>query len=294
MISLAPLDLLGDDIITFPQCVVRDEQAVHDPTGVVLPLNAAGARIIELCDGSRTWDEVIAAFRDPRSVDAATASSDVYDFVTAAERRGLVRVRRRWRARLRPGAILVAFTDLVRLEPRRLERRSYRATPRGLTSATIWACRLPIALALWFAPFMFVGIIMQDRSPVVALLAALAPLAGVLVIALTIAAHEAGHVWAMTADSRTRTTVEADTLTVRLRQLDGGDPPDALAALLGPLLGLAVGMTVTGSLVLSRVLPTTFAMLPLAIGVTHLVSLSPWSHDGRVLFARWRKLRATP
>ncbi len=294
MITVAPLDLLGDDIVTFPHCVVRNGQAVHNPTGVVLPLNVAGARIIELCNGSRTWNEAINDFRASISVDAVTASSDVYDFVTAAERRGLVRVRRNWRSRAHPATLLILLTDLVRLQPRRLERRSYPPTPRGLTVATLWACRLPVALALWFGPFMFVGILTQDRSPVVALLAALAPLAGVLVIAMTIAAHEAGHLWAMAAGIRARTTVEADTLTVRLRQLDGCPVPDALVALLGPLLGLAVGASISESLVLGTVLPNTFAMLPLAVGVAHLASLTPWAHDGRVLFARWRKLRATP
>jgi pyrroloquinoline quinone biosynthesis protein D len=59
---------------------------VH-PSGVV-QLNASAAEILELCDGTRTRDEIIAHIL-PRHTDPALAG-DVREFLDAARRRGWI------------------------------------------------------------------------------------------------------------------------------------------------------------------------------------------------------------
>src|SRR5262245_63502809 len=64
----------------------RGDRAVLVQPGGTVALNDSAAAIIELCDGTRTMDEVIAAFlTQPRAADLET---DVRDFINAALQRG--------------------------------------------------------------------------------------------------------------------------------------------------------------------------------------------------------------
>lgn len=65
----------------------RDRRVLVHPAGVV-QLNESAAEILELCDGTRTCEEIIAHIL-PRHSDPALAG-DVREFLDAARRRGWI------------------------------------------------------------------------------------------------------------------------------------------------------------------------------------------------------------
>ncbi len=65
----------------------RELSVLVHPSGTV-QLNASAAEILELCDGTRTREEIIAHIL-PRHSDPALAG-DVHEFLDAARRRGWI------------------------------------------------------------------------------------------------------------------------------------------------------------------------------------------------------------
>jgi hypothetical protein len=58
-------------------------------------LNAVGARVLELCDGSTTIDGIVGAIVAEFEVDADTARSDVLEFISELDARGVVAFKER-------------------------------------------------------------------------------------------------------------------------------------------------------------------------------------------------------
>ena len=68
---------------------VTKEAALLYPEGVLL-LNGTAAAVVELCDGNRTLDEIVAALAGRYAGDADTLRSDVADYLRDLRSRGLV------------------------------------------------------------------------------------------------------------------------------------------------------------------------------------------------------------
>src|SRR5262249_22575674 len=121
----------------------------------------------------------------------------------AAERRGLIRIRRNRWGRVSPRALFHRVLDLLALRLSRTEQRRYRASAYGCVAATVHATRLPLGLALTCAPVL--GYVLS-RQPAArfrgVVLAALVPLAVVVLVQATIWLHEVGHLIALGRDTR--------------------------------------------------------------------------------------------
>lgn len=294
VIDMAALDIEDDDVITFAHCKVSQDEVRDAITGEVLALNTLGVELVRLCDGERSWravlDQVCAAHTLPRE----QASTDVFAFVTAAERRSLVRIKRSWRARLRPASVRTRIYDLVVLSPRRLERRRYRATYANLALATVRALRLPLCLGVASAPFVATGLVMQSVEPLRVVLATVMPVLLTVFIGLSILAHELGHLLVMLPSDRDRASVVCDNLAVAVDHPSAAGSQtttvggDRVVALVGPAFGMLVGLVPAAALFVLQVPPAGVAGIPALVGLAHLASLAPWAHDGRVLWARPR------
>jgi pyrroloquinoline quinone biosynthesis protein D len=66
---------------------VREEHVLLIPEGVVR-LNPTAAEVLELCDGERSFDEIVAALS--ARYDGADLSDDVRELIDAMTQKGLV------------------------------------------------------------------------------------------------------------------------------------------------------------------------------------------------------------
>lgn len=283
--SATTLELDAKDVVTFPFCSscagsVRDELRQEE-----LEVNSVAAFVIGRCDGKRAWGSVVDEVATTYGIPRDKASTDLYEFIEAADARAMLRVKRRMVPRLRLTAIGARLFDLAALRVARLERRRYRPTARGCLSAALYACRLPLILAAVVVPLVLLTLARAAVPVDAAVIGALVPLASVLFVALTILTHEMGHLLALPRTARTRSDVCARNLQVVVR------PPESLGhfdtrfmAASGPVAGLLTGLLAAALLWYADPGLPGLPLLPIVVGAAHLTSLAPWASDGRALF----------
>ncbi len=70
---------------------VGDESLVHDPTnGKVHVLNMTAAKILQLCNGSRSADDIVKSISEEMGADPAIVSQDVDSMIAQFKDIGLV------------------------------------------------------------------------------------------------------------------------------------------------------------------------------------------------------------
>jgi hypothetical protein len=284
--SLTTLELDAKDVVTFPFCSsskgsVRDELRQEE-----LDVNSVAAFVVGRCDGKRPWENVVDDVARAYGIPREQASTDLYEFIEAADARHLLRVKRRMGPRLKLPAIGTRLFDLAALRVARLERRRYRPTARGCLTAALYACRLPLVLAGAVVPLLLLTLTQEGVPVAAAVTGALVPLGAVLFVALTILTHEMGHLMALPTPARACSDVCARNLQVVVR------PPEQLGrfdtrlmAACGPVAGLLTGLLAAALLWYAGPDLPGLPYLPIVIGVAHLASLAPWASDGRALFS---------
>ncbi len=280
---LPPLDIATRDTVLFPHCTVENDGVRDLLNGRFIKVNHVGRQVVELCDGTRTFGEVVETLADRFDVPPERVRADLLAFLDQMERQGHLWVRRDVWSRLSPRTLLYRAVQLLALNVARTERRRYPATALGCAAATYRATRLPVAVALVNAPPLAYVTAIQPRIDLAtAALVAVVPLLFVLFVQITIWLHELGHLYTLPVAVRERAYFTARSLFVTLTFDPAAVANPRWLAAAGPLWGVA-GCALAATGLAATGLPTAFLLAPLLVGLAHLAALVPWAQDGRLL-----------
>lgn len=113
------------------------------------------------------------------------------------------------------------------------------------------------------------------------LFAILSPMAATLLAIVSVIAHEYGHLLAL---RRIPATVISRGLSLSVAHPALPTPIGRWVALAGPLLALVAAIA-TAAILFVTGTDRFFIAMGLLVGASHLYSLAPWHHDGRMLWA---------
>lgn len=117
------------------------------------------------------------------------------------------------------------------------------------------------------------------------LFAILSPMAATVLVLVSVIAHEYGHLIAL---RRVPATVVARGLSLSVAHPELPTGMGRRVALAGPLLALAAALVTAGVLFVAGT-NHFFIAMGLLVGASHLYSLVPWHHDGKMLWAPIRR-----
>jgi hypothetical protein len=198
---------------------------------------------------------------------------------------------------LHPMAALVAMQTALALEWKRSPGRRYAVTPAGLFLAGVRAMRWAIVAGCVLVPLLLAytfGI--TGKTPGVGLAGYGEDLAKpVLITAVLLAAslvHELAHLLVLKIGGVKVHYISARTSVIAIRHAQVGPALNGLVALAGPAVACGLCLAAAAALYASHVDPGigVNGIDPLVvIGILNLLTLNPWSADGRAL---WHALAA--
>ena len=305
------------DFVVSPAASVRLGSGVHlkgrvitdESTSVIHELNSTGAQALQFMIDGHTFGEACSALARAGGVSESVVEDDLttmlihldsYDLLAIRNPRAGARLGQAW-STLRHGLINPIWSCLALLAwisrpPRRGVGRRFEPNIWGIcrgallsqrriltTAATLAIVFMGLVLVLGLLPDLTIG----DEMAFGLKLALAA--AGFF---LLVVAHEYGHLAALRLLREKANYVVARPLTVSLvhGELTGGK--DIFVGLAGPILALAVGIATAALLHVAGGEPFGFltvsvATFIVALAALHLLSLGPWSSDGKPL---WRKI----
>lgn len=250
------------------------------------PANDAAAVVLDaVADGGCLVGELVHRLAREFGIDTQVATTDVLALLVVLDDDALLDVSRPSRLRWRPDEVVAAVVGLVLGGGDFLARRD-RATVGAVLRTTTRVLLLPLVVLV----VGFVALVVALAQAGAHASSELLPeatgfvLAAVLTLWATTAAHEIGHL-AVLSRAGVRSVLVLRGWRMALLHPRGSVASPRVVAVAGPLAGLAVGLA-SAALGLAAHLGPGFAVTAAAVGVSHLVHLSPRAADGAVLWRR--------
>ena len=296
-----------DATVTLARGCHVDGHGIADAcSGRTYPLNEVGVAVVSRLDGTRTLREVVGELAALYRSDAAAVWTDVVRFLGELDRNSMLAVEPptlaerlstlRWSAAHPPAALLWLWMRLMGDD--RVAARRYGPDARAAIAAITRSQIVPLGavLAVSAAGALIAALVWPPRTDEEAAAVRalfLSPLAIVLIHLLVLWAHELGHLVALRGLGVHVRYVYRRGLRVGIAHDRASAAAERCVSLAGPGGALLVGSLI--SVVLWRTslreehIPQVMSVFPLALGLVHVLTLVPWSEDGRHLFARRRR-----
>ena len=283
----ATLDVHSGDLVSLMPAARIDNGCLVDPIrNSALLVNASAGELLALLKEPRPLRELIEEFAVTAGIGAAAARRDVLATLDQLDRLYLVDVKRDWRGRLTPRALRTRVTLLLTLEQGRPAAWSRRASFRDVTVAVLRGAGPFLLAAVALVPLLAIVLDTSGALGWLGLSALAFSLVPVLLLALATAqfvAHEYAHCLVSEHFRASPYVVQRGSrILVTHRGL--ADTQRRLVAVAGPVAGAAVGLVQAAALWWLQV--AEIAQVALSVGVLQLLSLVPWTADGRLLWRR--------
>lgn len=290
-----------DRIGLLPGIVLGRAAVVDEHTDRSFPLAGLGHAVVNALDGTRPIGAVSDALADRYGADRHVVWLDVLAFLYQLDAQVLLRVEhadrlRRWRERavlylVLPAVALADARDLVLGRSHPVSHR-FRATPGGVARGCL-AAQGPLLAALVLvseigALATYLGTSLASETQRRGLWAlVLTPLLMVAVHLALMVGHELGHLGALRACGVRCRYVLRRGFLVGIAHDRARRGHERFVSLAGPLAAVALGALASALLAIGTWrqdhVPQVMTWFPLIVGCLHLVSLGPWSSDGRIL-----------
>lgn len=276
---------------------VNEDQVIDSLTGRHLRINGSARIALRLIAAGGTFNEITGSYGSAFGIGPDVARRDVRTIATSLDTMSMLVLTPHLPTRLRPSALWGSVDRLIRLEWDTPSARRYPGTLAGLLRAVTRSGRwsllgatvsalLLLAVLLGFSTGADTpgGTLLTYGEIGNSALYALTPLLINMLLLGQLAAHEAGHLLAAT---RYRTVNYVAVRGLRLYVAHGElrPGPTRLIALAGPIGGV-LGTAATAAAGLLIGLGPLVSGLLAAMSVPHLWSLTPWSSDGKYIWAR--------
>ncbi len=275
-----------------------------DAAGGRYQLNTTAVDALELLARGLTLDQASAQLAEARAVPAQIvledlttllASLDQYDLLVVEHPPLLRRFRTLFRGNrylLSPMAALVAVQTLLEVDWKRSPGRRYRVTPAGLVLAGVRALRYVIVAGCVLIPLLLIcAFVTAGKTAGVGVPRYAADLMKpVLVTAIFLGAslvHELGHLLVLKARGVKVHYISARTSVIAIRHARVDPVMNGIVAAAGPAAACGLCLAATA------ILRACHADLSIGVdgidpfvvvGILNLVTLNPWSADGRAFW----------
>jgi hypothetical protein len=295
-----------------PGVQLKGRVITDQSTSVTHELNSTGAQALQFMIDGHTFGEACSALARAGGVSESVVEDDLrtmlvhldsYDLLAIRNPRAGARVRQAWftlgYGLSNPSWSYLALLAWITRPPRTGVGRRFEPNIWGICRGALLSQRRILTTAATLA-IVFMGLVLVLRlindltigDEIAFGLKLVLAAAGFF---LLVVAHEYGHLAALRLLREKASYVVARPLTVSLvhGELTGGK--EIFVGLAGPVLALAVGIGAAALLhVAGRepfgILTVSVATFMVAMAALHLLSLGPWSSDGKPL---WRKLART-
>ena len=283
----ATLEVHAGDVVSLMPAVQLDNGFLIDPIrSSALPVNQSAGELLALLRQPRQVRQLIEEFAVTVDIGTAVARRDVLATLDQLDALYLIDVRRDWRGRLTPRALRLRVMVLLTLEQGRPAAWSRRAGFREVTVAVLRGAGPFLLTAVALVPLL--AIVLDSSGALAwlgtsALVFSLVPVLLLSLATVQFVAHEYAHCLVSEHFRASPYVVQRGSrIFVTHRGL--GDAQRRLVAVAGPVVGAAVGLLQAAALWWFQL--AEIAQVALSVGVLQLLSLVPWTADGRLLWRR--------
>ena len=275
----------GDTVGLLPGVAVAPGMLMDPIRRSAIPLNGSAATLTRLLSEARPVSELVDKFAEECGAGNDVAGRDVLATLDQLDALYLLRTRRDWRSRLTPTALAGSAMSLMILAPARPPAWSRPGSLLGVVAAVSRAAAPHLFAAVLLIPALLtvmMGAGALESLGLAAISYTFVP-AALLLIALTqFTAHEYAHYWLSKRWGGCPFVVQRGTrVFITHRRLTAGRRRIVAAG--GPLAGAVFGALQAAVLLFLG--SSTFAWVALAVGAAQVVSLLPFTADGRMF---WR------